>query len=119
MEFWRDWRGERSERDDELAEIDVGGGGHIIVEHFGSALERRAQRQPHTFSVPRVEARASNHAWTWDITKLAGANKGEFYFLYSVIDLFNRYVVGWMVAERESAELAEQLLSDAYDRHNT
>jgi putative transposase len=90
----------------------------IIVEQFGSVLERRGQRQPHTFAVPRIEARAPNRAWTWDITKLAGPNKGDFYYLYSVIDLFSRYVVGWMIAERESAELAEQLLSDAYERHD-
>lgn len=90
----------------------------ILAEQFGSVLERRAQRQPHTYAVPRIEARAPNQTWTWDITKLAGPRKGEFFFLYSVLDLFSRYVVGWMLAERESAELAQQLLNDAYQRHD-
>lgn len=90
----------------------------ILGERLGSVIERRAQRQPHTYVVPHVEATAPNQVWTWDITKLAGPTRGQFFYLYVVLDLFSRYVVGWMLAERESAKLAEQLLADAYQRHD-
>lgn len=90
----------------------------VLSERLGSVLERRAQRQPHAFVVPHVEASAPNQVWTWDITKLAGPVRGKFFYLYVVLDLFSRYVVGWMVAEREVAELAQQLLADCCTRHN-
>ena len=90
----------------------------VLEERLGSVLERRAQRPPHTFVVPHVEATAPNQVWTWDITKLAGPTKGTFFYLYVVLDLFSRYVVGWMVAERETAGLAEQLLADTCARYD-
>ena len=55
-------------------------------------------------------ATASNQVWSWDITKLRGPAKWTYYYLYVILDIFSRYVVGWMVASRESAALAEVLI---------
>jgi transposase InsO family protein len=79
--------------------------------------ERRAQRGPMTHAKPTLQATGPNQVWTWDITKLRGPLPGVFYFLYMTIDLFSRMVVGWMLAERESAAHAEQLFADTIKRH--
>ena len=55
-------------------------------------------------------ATAPNQVWSWDITKLRGPVKWTYFYLYVILDIFSRYVTGWMVADRESAELATQLL---------
>ena len=59
-----------------------------------------------------------NQVWSWDITKLKGPVKWSCYHLYVIIDIFSRYVVGWMIAPRESAQLAEQLIADTIAEHN-
>ena len=75
--------------------------------------ERRAQaRRPPTVK-PELVATAPNQVWSWDITKLAGPYKWTWYQLYTILDIYSRYVVGWLVAPRESAKLAEQLIADA------
>jgi len=76
--------------------------------------ERRAQRRHPRHVKPRLVATAPNQVWSWDITKLAGPAKGIYYSLYVVLDIFSRYVVGWLLAEREAAELAQQLIEDCY-----
>jgi putative transposase len=78
----------------------------------GESQERRAQRQHPPRAVPRLIATAPNQVWTWDITKLAGPVAGVFYYAYVMIDLFSRYLVGCLVAERENAKLAAQFLGD-------
>ena len=57
-------------------------------------------------------APSRNEFWSWDITKLRGEVKGSYFHLYVILDVFSRYVVGWMVASHESAALAEQLIAD-------
>ena len=57
-------------------------------------------------------ATAPNELWSWDITKLMGPAKWTYFYLYVILDVFSRYVVGWMVAPRESAELARKLIED-------
>ena len=89
----------------------------LLAMHFGSVPDRRAQRIPKHHAKPSLEATMPNQVWTWDITKLAGTERGVFYCLYAIIDLFSRHVVGWMVAERESAKLAEHLFADTCTRH--
>jgi len=79
--------------------------------------ERRAQRGPMTHAKPTLLATGPNQVWTWDITKLRGSVHGVFYCLYAVLDLFSRMTVGWLLAERESAELAEQLFAETVARH--
>lgn len=78
----------------------------------GETKERRAQRAPVHREAPHVEATVPNQVWSWDITKLAGAEPGVFYYLYVMIDLFSRYVVGWLLAGRENTALATQFIGD-------
>jgi putative transposase len=61
---------------------------------------------------PELLASGPNQCWSWDITKLAGPAKWTWYYLYVLLDIYSRYVVGWMVAHREAAALAERLLAD-------
>lgn len=60
---------------------------------------------------PRLEANGPKQCWTWDITKLAGPTRSVRYFLYTIIDIFSRKVVGWTVAERESKKVARRLIT--------
>ncbi|WP_438031668.1 IS3 family transposase [Sorangium sp. So ce204] len=83
----------------------------------GESGERRAQRGPMKHAKPTLTATAPNQIWTWDITKLRGPLPGVFYCLYVVLDLFSRMTVGWLLAERESAQLAEQLFAETVARH--
>ena len=74
--------------------------------------ERRNLRRHPVYHRPELLATAPNQVWSWDITYLRGANKWEHYPLYTVLDIFSRYVVGWMIAEEESSELARQLMAE-------
>lgn len=88
-----------------------------VLAEVGESRERRHQRPAHVHPKPRLTATAPNQVWTWDITKLATARKGVFLSLYVILDLFSRYVVGWMVAQKECKHLAAQLFADAIARH--
>lgn len=78
--------------------------------------ERRNQlRHPH-YVKPELLATAPNQLWSWDITKLLGPTKWTYFYLYVILDVFSRYVVGWMIAERESAALAEELIAQTCAR---
>lgn len=79
--------------------------------------ERRNQRKPKHNPIPRLVATKPNEVWTWDISKLPTHTPGTFLNLYLILDLFSRYPVAWMVAERENSALAKQLVSEAYVRH--
>ncbi len=79
----------------------------------GELRERRAQAAHPTGARPELMASAPNQCWSWDITKLRGPEKGVWFDLYVIIDIFSRYVVDWMVAPGESAELAEAFLARA------
>jgi putative transposase len=83
----------------------------------GETKERRNQRRPHAYTKPSLTATAPNQVWTWDITKLATTAVGVFLHAYVIIDLFSRYVVGWMVASRECKHLASQLFAETIARH--
>jgi putative transposase len=75
--------------------------------------ERRNQLRHPVYSKPELLATGPNQVWSWDITKLLGPVKWSYFYLYVILDIFSRYVVGWMVAHRESAILAERLISNA------
>jgi putative transposase len=77
--------------------------------------ERRALRRHPEYVKPQLVATAPNQVWSWDTTKLPGPSKGSYYTLYVVLDIFSRYVVGWAVAARESARLAQQLIESCCD----
>lgn len=72
---------------------------------------RRAQRPPQKHVKPQLTARAPNEVWTWDITKLPTYTRGLYLSLYVILDLFSRYVVGWMVSRKENAGLARHLFA--------
>jgi putative transposase len=78
-----------------------------------ASRERRPVRQQRLYAKPELLATAPNQVWSWDITLLRGPRPGVWFRLYMVLDIFSRKVVGWLVAERETAELAEQFLADA------
>ena len=84
-----------------------------LLQGAGEVRERRRQRRHPRAEPPRLVARVPNQVWTWDITRVAGARKGETYPLYVVLDLFSRYVVAWMVACRESGGGARRLIQAA------
>ncbi len=79
----------------------------------GEVKERRNQLRHPNYKKPELLAEAPNEVWTWDITKLRGPVKWTYFYLYVILDIFSRYVVGWMVAHRESAVLAKRLIAEA------
>lgn len=79
--------------------------------------DRRNQRLAQVHTKPSLVATAPNQVWTWDITKLATHEKGVFLMAYVIIDLFSRYVVGWMLAKKECKHLAAQLFAETIARH--
>ena len=87
-----------------------------ILDAYAEVRERRNQLRRPLYTKPELMATAPNQVWTWDITKLRGATKGLYFFLYVILDLFSRYVVGWMVAARETAELAQVLIDTTCQR---
>ncbi len=84
-----------------------------ILEGAGEARERRRQLTHPRYVKPQLLATHPNEVWSWDITKLRGPRKWVNFHLYVILDIFSRYVVGWMVAERESATLAKKLIASS------
>lgn len=80
--------------------------------------ERRRQRIHPAYTKPELLATRPNEVWSWDITKIKGPAKWSIFHLFVVLDIFSRYVVGWMIAARETAELAEQFIADTAEKHN-
>ena len=80
--------------------------------------ERRAQLMHPRYAAPELLATRPNQLWSWDITKLKGPATWSYFYLYVIIDVFSRYVVGWMVAPRESATLAERLIGETCERQD-
>lgn len=83
-----------------------------LLEAHGELRERRHQRRHPQYTKPELLASAPNQLWSWDITKLKGPEKWTYFYLYVILDVFSRCVVGWMVATCESAALAEKLIRD-------
>jgi putative transposase len=88
-----------------------------ILGERGALRERRDHRQRVQHPVPRLVSTAPNQVWTWDISKLATFTSGVFLNLYVILDLYSRYVVAWMIAERENSALAKQLFAEAIHRY--
>jgi putative transposase len=87
-----------------------------LLDEHGEVRERRDQLRHPTYQKPELVATRPNQVWSWDITKLRGPLKWTYFYLYVILDLFSRYVAGWMVAPRESAELAKKLIQESLDR---
>jgi putative transposase len=87
-----------------------------ILEANDEVRERRHQLRHPNYVKPELLATKPNELWSWDITKLLGPAKWTYYYLYVILDVFSRFVVGWMIAERESASLASQLIAETCTR---
>lgn len=88
-----------------------------LLRRSGESRDRRRQRTHPARTKPQLLARQPNEVWSWDLTKLPGPGRHEFYELYAVIDIFSRYVPGWLVAPAESAEVAEAFIADTIARN--
>jgi putative transposase len=89
----------------------------ILHAHHEVRDRRHPARHP-AHVKPELVATAPNHVWSWDITKLAGPQKWTWFHLYVIIDVFSRFIVGWHVATRETAALAEAMIGAAIEREN-
>jgi putative transposase len=88
-----------------------------ILAGQGESRERRDQLVHPAYQRPELLATAPNQLWSWDITKLRGAAKWTYFYLYVILDVFSRYVAGWMIAPREGAELAKQFIAETIGKH--
>jgi putative transposase len=84
-----------------------------ILAANGELRERRNQLRHPVYEKPELLATRPNQVWSWDITKLKGPAKWTYFYLYVILDIFSRYVVGWMVAHREAASLAKRLIEES------
>jgi putative transposase len=89
-----------------------------ILHAHHEVRERRRQAVHPARVKPELVATKPNRCWSWDITKLHGPAKWSYFYLYVIIDIYSRYVVGWLIAEAESAMLAEKLLADTITKQN-
>jgi putative transposase len=89
-----------------------------IAEHAGENHERRNVRSYPDLVKPELLATRPNELWSWDITKLLGPQKWTYYYLYVILDVFSRYAVGWMVAHRETKQLARKLIEATLHKQN-
>ena len=83
----------------------------ILHEHQEVRERRNILRNPN-YTKPELLATTPNELWSWDITKLRGPRKWTYFYLYVIMDVYSRYVVGWMIATVESAALAEELITE-------
>ncbi len=91
---------------------------YAILRENKAVKERRDQlKHPH-YVKPILKATAPNQVWTWDSTKLKGPNKGEFFNLYSIIDIFSRMTVGWTVSPYENSTVARDLIQQTCHKQN-
>lgn len=87
---------------------------------LAASRETRERRRGHvarTHAKPSLVATRPNQVWTWDITKVPGVERGAFYYVYVILDLFSRFVVGWLAADHENARLATHLVAETAIRH--
>ncbi len=89
-----------------------------ILDANKEVKERRNQLSHPVYQKPELLATAPNQVWSWDITKLLGPVKWTYFYLYVIMDIFSRYVVGWMIAPAESAVLAERLIRETCAKQN-
>ncbi len=89
-----------------------------ILHDCREVRERRNQLRHPNYKKPELLATGPNQVWSWDITKLLGPAKWTYYYLYVILDIYSRYVVGWMLASRENADLAKRLIRDSIETHN-
>ena len=84
----------------------------ILTDEHGDVKERRRHVNRPSYEKPELLATAPTQVWSWDITKLKGPAKWTYFYLYVILDIFSRYVVGWMLADREQDALAKRLIEE-------
>ena len=89
-----------------------------ILDEQQEVRERRNQLRHPSYSKPELLATAPNQVWSWDITKLKGPVTWSYFYLYVILDIFSRYVVGWMVADREASTLAKKLIGQSCEKQH-
>ena len=89
-----------------------------VLKDDNASKERRNQLHRPNYTKPELLAMGPNQVWSWDITRLKGPEKWTYYYLYVILDIFSRYVVGWMLAHREQAELASKLIRETVEKQN-
>lgn len=87
-----------------------------LLREARESTRRRDIRRPQGYRKPELLAKRPNQLWSWDITKLKGPSTWTYFYLYVIIDVFSRYVVGWMLATSESAQLAEAFIAETCGR---
>ena len=90
----------------------------VLASEHGCVKERRRHVQRPNYAKPELLATEPNQVWSWDITKLKGPIKWTYFYLYVIMDIFSRYVVGWMIAQRELAALAKRLIEDTCEKQH-
>lgn len=90
----------------------------ILTDGHGDVKERRRHVRRPSYQKPELLATAPDQVWSWDITKLKGPAKWTYFYLYVIIDIFSRYVVGWMVAHREQDALAKRLIEETCQKQH-
>jgi len=90
---------------------------HRLLRLIGQAGDRRDQATHPARARPELMATGPGQVWSWDITKLRGPERGVYYDLYVILDIYSRYVVGWTVAAREDADIAKALIASAARVH--
>jgi putative transposase len=88
----------------------------ILASHHGGVRERRDQLTHPAYAKPELLAERPNELWSWDVSKLKGPAKWTYYYLYVILDVFSRYVVGWAVQYRENGQLAKALIEQATEQ---
>jgi putative transposase len=88
----------------------------ILAARHGGVRERRAQLTHPPYAKPELLAERPNELWSWDVSKLKGPAKWTYFYLYVILDVFSRYVVGWTVQHRENAQLAKALIEQASEQ---
>jgi putative transposase len=89
-----------------------------LLEANQEVKERRDQLHHPAYAKPELLATAPNQVWSWDITKLLGPVKWTYFYLYVILDIFSRYVVGWMIARQEAKVLAQKLIQETVGKQN-
>jgi len=89
-----------------------------ILDQHDQVRDRRNQLSHPAYQKPELLATGPNQVWSWDITKLLGPAKWTYFYLYVILDIFSRYAVGWMVASRESATLAQKLIRETCQKQS-
>ena len=90
----------------------------LLADEHGDVKERRRQVQRPKYLKPELLATAPNQVWSWDITKLKSTVKWTYFYLYVIMDIFSRHVVGWMIAHQEQTELAKRLIEQSCQKQN-